>query len=911
MSAGAREVVRLILAGDASGFEGAVGKAEGAGGRMRAVGATIAAAGAAMAATGFSVGAAWEKSRDQIIATTGATGDALAALQADVRGLAQDGFGLEPATRVIAEVNRHLGLTGDTAQSLGKALLQSGADAGKFSTASEQLGLDAAGAEKFLDQLAVASQRSGVSIDDLSDEIIDRAGDWDEGGASMDHLASTVVQAALEFGKGGLETSLGLASEMVTKGMIPAVQSLDQSLGDTTGAVQSAAAESRTWRDEIRKTKDALIATVAPYGDVVGAVGSMGAALGGFMTVAPQVATASRAMWAALGGPATWAIAAITAVGAAAWYFRDEIKGAFMAVLDYVRPWVETFLGYVETAVGWIPGVGDNLSAMVGAAREKLGEFGDVAAEAGETAGEGIAVAVRERVMAPETGVPGSLVASIKAAEESPDVAKAAEDAAAKVMEAFWDRAEAETEARVQASALGLRSTTVQAAIAAAGSDAGLAFDLGFMDGPGGVMTTIPQSMMKLAGDGSWTLSGAKSGGGFLDGLKSLGGGGGGEGGGLFGSLKSMFGLGGGTAGGSFVDKLGGALGGGGIGGGISGMFSSGFADIGGIVSAFTSGDWKSGIDSLITTGLNFLPPGMSQIAQVGYAAFKKAWDWFRKPSETELAARSMWTDVETQVIDTLQGNADYSAEVDRAMADGWDRSTAEMRAAFVHLGQQAGLTYDESFDAYAQYEKAVREGDVDTMRQLEGSLADWLAADKATADAMAAPDGGPARTAEAIKAALTQEETGALSVAAAALGALPGQAETMAGGVNTALGRIQREIAVNIRRHTTYSSSGSSDEGGGEGEGMQHGTGGLFRQFGAGRRAVLHGMEAVVPRFAVPTLAGDLAAALASIIPVGATAGGPPVVIADVRIGNSELDRITDESMRRQERILDYRGRA
>ena len=425
MAAGAREVVRLILAGDASGLVAAVGKAEGAGGRMRAVGATIAAAGAAMAATGFSVGAAWEQSRDTIIAATGATGDRLKALQADVRGLAQDGFGLEPATRAITEVNRHLGLTGDTAQSLGKALLQSGADAGKFSTASKQLGLDAAGAQKFLDQLAVASQRSGVSIDDLSDEIVDRAGDWDEGGASMDHLASTVVQAALEFGQGGLETSLGLASEMVTKGMIPAVQSLDKSLGDTTGAVQSAAAESRTWRDEIRKTKDALIATVAPYGDVVGAVGSMGAALGGFMTVAPQVATASKAMWAALTGPVGLAIVAITAVGAAAWHFRDEIKGAFMAVLDYVRPWVETFLGYV--------GDGGRLDPR--RRRQPVGDGRGPRGRSSASSGTSLRRLAKPRERASPlrcasaswiraTGVPGSLVASIVAAEQSPEVAK-------------------------------------------------------------------------------------------------------------------------------------------------------------------------------------------------------------------------------------------------------------------------------------------------------------------------------------------------------------------------------------------------------------------------------------------------------------------------------------------------------
>ena len=105
---------------------------------------------------------------------------------------------------------------------------------------------------------------------------------------------------------------------------------------------------------------------------------------------------------------------------------------------------------------------------------------------------------------------PDHRFASFSAPAAKATVATAAEDAAKAAMEAFWDRAEAETEARVQESALGLRSTTVQAAIAAAGSDAGLGFDLGFMDGPGGVMTTIPQSMMRLADDGSWKLAGGK-----------------------------------------------------------------------------------------------------------------------------------------------------------------------------------------------------------------------------------------------------------------------------------------------------------------------------------------------------------------------------------------------------------------
>ena len=839
MAAGAREVVRLILAGDASGLEGAVGKAEGAGGRMRAVGATIAAAGAAMAATGFSVGAAWESSRDQIIATTGATGDRLKALQADVRGLAQDGFGLEPATRVITEVNRHLGLTGDEARGLGAALLKSGADAGKFSTASKQLGLDAAGAQKFLDQLAVASQRSGVSIDDLSDEIVDRAGDWDEGGASMEHLASTVVQAALEFGHGGLETSLGLASEMVTKGMIPAVVSLEDSLGSTTGAVAEAAAESLTWRDSIRKTKDSLVATIAPYGDVIGAVGSMASAI---ILSAPQIIASAGPMWAVLTGPVGLVVLGIAAVGAAAWYFRDELTGAFMAVLDYVRPWVETFLGYVETAVGWIPGVGDNLSAMVGSARTKLGEFTTVMADAGQESGEAFVGPILSAVDDPETGVAPSLVGSILAAEN--DAKSAAAAVASKTAEAFTERF---SSSLADARAAG---RWIQGPITLEIAEVGLQ------------LSSTPLAGIDMLGIGAGAERAAR----VVDTRA--------------GEIEQRITDAGSESATGFMDRLTGILGGGSGGSGIEGFFTGALGGVSGILSQFLNGDWKSTLSSMVSMGLNTLVPGLGTIANQAFAAFKTAWDWFKKPSETELAARETWHTVGQTVVDTLRRTQEFSAEVDRAMADGWDRSTAEMRAAFVLYGQQAGLTYDESFDAYATYEQAVRDGDVELAEQMLATLQGW------------------------------EEKSGTtwatnVETADTATGAIQGSIDAVRG----------KDVSINVSHHTTYSSSGSSGEpggeGGGEGEGFKHGTGGLFRQFGAGTPIVGHGEEAIVPRFTVPTLAGDIADALASIVPVGATAGGPPVVIADVRIGDSELDRIADESMRRQERVLDFRGRA
>ena len=59
-------------------------------------------------------------------------------------------------------------------------------------------------------------------------------------------------------------------------------------------------------------------------------------------------------------------------------------------------------------------------------------------------------------------------------------------------------------------------------------------------------------------------------------------------------------------------------------------------------------------------------------------------------------------------------------------MAAGWDRSTAEMRAAFVLLGQQSGMTYDEAFANYATYEQAVRDGDVELSRQMLATLQSW-----------------------------------------------------------------------------------------------------------------------------------------------------------------------------------------
>ncbi len=265
--------------------------------------------------------------------------------------------------------------------------------------------------------------------------------------------------------------------------------------------------------------------------------------------------------------------------------------------------------------------------------------------------------------------------------------------------EEFLDVAGTRFAMDMKASMESLKSIQIQMAIQSAGKNNGLdfaaAFQAGYMDGPGGLMETVPQSMMTLSSDGSWSLAGGK---------------GAEEWAGVAGSGKGLLGR--------LDSKI--------TGGPLGKIFTGGFNQVTGLMTQFASGDWKSGLDNLVQMGLSALPPGMAQVAQLGFAAFKKVWDWFKKPSETELAARDMWSSTAGGIVSELQGVGAFSDEVAHAMSKGWEKETAEMRAAFITLGMQQGKTYDEAFGVYEQYEKAVRDADLDLMRELESNLEQW-----------------------------------------------------------------------------------------------------------------------------------------------------------------------------------------
>ena len=461
-------------------------------------------------------------------------------------------------------------------------------------------------------------------------------------------------------------------------------------------------------------------------------IGGIGAATAGFLQLIPAIQGSAAAQgvlnFVMSLNPIGLIVVALAAAGAAAWYFRDEIVGAFKGVLTYVQPWVDTFLSYVETAVGWIPKVGDKLSAMVGTARTKLGEFTTVAEESGEGAGEGFVEAFSGPVLDPVTGTAPSLVASIIAAEE--DAKAEAASVGESTGEAFLSSLNASTRTRGQ-MLLGVRD-----ALRSQGQEWVVLSDTIDMQ-----TARAEQSVYDM-----------------------------------FETIEQNASAAGANTGGGFMSKLTGILGGGAGGSGIMGFFNETLGGVSGILSQFLNGDWKSTLGSMVSMGLNTLVPGLGTIANQAFDAFKKVFDWFKKPSETEIAARETWASIESTVVDTLRGTQEFSNEVDRAMADGWDQSTAEMRAAFVLLGQQAGQTYDESFESYAAYEQAVRDGDVELAEQMMASL-----------QSLAEEHG--------VTWATNVDTT------SAATSAIQGSIDAVKG----------KDVKINVSHHTTYTSSGSS----------------------------------------------------------------------------------------------------
>ena len=275
------------------------------------------------------------------------------------------------------------------------------------------------------------------------------------------------------------------------------------------------------------------------------------------------------------------------------------------------------------------------------------------------------------------------------AREEAEELARVVREEANR---AFMEWAESTHSLNVALSAQALKSTSIRQAFREAGNTAGLEFDLAFMQGPGGVMTKLPQNMMTVADDGSWMIAGGKGGEEMAE------------------EATSKF------------EKW----------GGWSRMF-------GGAMSAFhgfMDGGWKGGLSQMANMALEFLPPGMAQAAQAALGAFKAIWNkWFKKPSEAEIEARKTFDSLQSNFVSTLGDMADYQEYYASLMTQGWDHNQAQVKAGFDTLGRQAGVTWEEIGRVHTQYLEAVKAGDAAELARIETIVEGWRERGQAAID--------------------------------------------------------------------------------------------------------------------------------------------------------------------------------
>ena len=157
------------------------------------------------------------------------------------------------------------------------------------------------------------------------------------------------------------------------------------------------------------------------------------------------------------------------------------------------------------------------------------------------------------------------------------------------------------------------------------------------------------------------------------------------------------------------------------LGDAIGGTGGAILSAIGDVASAFATGGLVAGI-------------------MAGVGAIIKGIMSMGGPSEAELEARETFAGFHKGAVDVLGGTEEFIDLVQAHVADGWDRTNAETLSGFIVWGTQAGLTYDQSTAKYAQYEKAVRDGNTAMMAQLDAEFAEYRqTAEETTAAAAAA----------------------------------------------------------------------------------------------------------------------------------------------------------------------------
>lgn len=337
------------------------------------------------------------KSMQKVGASFAAVGGAItAALGVAVKSLAN-------ATDVADDTAKRTGLTVEAVQELGyvakmtgsnlatvevalrtmqKGLTDSGTESAAFTSALETLGLSLAelramNPQAQFDALSQAiagvtdpSQRAGLAM-----TVFGRAGtallpmlaEGADGIAKLKDeahkygyvMSQEVAEAGSNFNDNldRLKGSLGGLAQQVVAGLLPTLNSLVKCAADVVAGIKE-------WINNNPNLVSTLAHVAASVGAVLTVFGALVAACGSWIALAPAVGAA----WTIATGPIGVTIMAIAGVVAgivALWKNWDKVchymAQAWNTLTIVICKGVELWLSSWETALGWIPGIGEKL----------------------------------------------------------------------------------------------------------------------------------------------------------------------------------------------------------------------------------------------------------------------------------------------------------------------------------------------------------------------------------------------------------------------------------------------------------------------------------------------------------------------------------------------------------------------
>lgn len=413
----------IEIFGDAKHLGGVFGETEGKLSRFsRGVGAAAVAGGAALAgfavaggAALISIGSTFDEMSDTIRVGTGATGDALAALEASAKAVATTvPASFEDAGQAIADVNTRLGLTGDDLEMVSSQFLEmariTGGDLttaitngtrvlGDWSVAVE----DMPGA---LDMLFRASQATGISTEKLSDQLVKYGaplrqmgfgfeeaaailGKFEKEGVNAELVMGSMRQALGKLARSGedpVETFARITDEIANAGstseanalalelfgaragpdMAAAIREGRFELGELYDLVQGgsetilqAAEDTNSWQQSWTLFKNKAMVAIAPLAErAFGALGD------GLDRVGPYMERFATELSERLPG----------AMAKAQQWIETNLLPAFEAIAGWVQAHWPQIQETVTTAV---EAIGEVISAVIDAALAFWEQFGD------------------------------------------------------------------------------------------------------------------------------------------------------------------------------------------------------------------------------------------------------------------------------------------------------------------------------------------------------------------------------------------------------------------------------------------------------------------------------------------------------------------------------------------------------